>query len=428
MKLLIIGAGGVGTSAAKIIARQGKEADWAEKIVVADYDAARAEKVANEICGGGKFVPAQVNAMDPESIKAAVKEHDIDFAMNACDPRMNETIFDTALELGIGYLDCAMTLSTPDADDPFGKVNIKMGDYQFAKCDEWKKTGKIAVCGSGVEPGMADVFAKYAAKHLFDKIDEVNVRDGDNYGNTSSDFGVSVWTTIDECLAPPVVWEKTEEFPEGHWKCTEQFSEPEIFNFPGGIGDVEVVNVEHEEVSLVPREIDCNRVTFKYGVPAEFRKKLLTLYEYGLADKTTKITVGDAEITPRDFVCKVIPSPVESTMTMTGKGCAGTWVTGWKDGKYRSVYLYQIADNQDCIAKYTTNSVVAQTAVSPVIMMELIARGIWNEAGAWGPEHFDPDPFVERLAKYEFPAGIKEMDSEYADQLNEKAFLDAVDK
>ena len=196
MKLLIIGAGGVGTSAAKIIARQGKEADWAEKIVVADYDAARAEKVANEICGGGKFVPAQVNAMDPESIKAAVKEHDIDFAMNACDPRMNETIFDTALELGIGYLDCAMTLSTPDADDPFGKVNIKMGDYQFAKCDEWKKTGKIAVCGSGVEPGMADVFAKYAAKHLFDKIDEVNERDGDNYGNTSSDFGFSVWTTI----------------------------------------------------------------------------------------------------------------------------------------------------------------------------------------------------------------------------------------
>ena len=428
MKLLIIGAGGVGTSAAKIIARQGKEADWVEKIVVADYDKARAEKVANEICGGGKFVPAHVNAMDPESIKAAVKEHGIDFAMNACDPRMNETIFDTALELGIGYLDCAMTLSTPDADDPFGKVNIKMGDYQFAKCDEWKKTGKIAVCGSGVEPGMADVFAKYAAKHLFDKIDEVNVRDGDNYGNTSSDFGFSVWTTIDECLAPPVVWEKTEEFPEGHWTCTEQFSEPEIFNFPGGIGDVEVVNVEHEEVSLVPREIDCNRVTFKYGVPAEFRKKLLTLYEYGLADKTTKIKVGDAEITPRDFVCKVIPSPVESTMTMTGKGCAGTWVTGWKDGKYRSVYLYQIADNQDCIAKYTTNSVVAQTAVGPVIMMELIARGIWNEAGAWGPEHFDPDPFVERLAKYEFPAGIKEMDSEYADQLNEKAFLDAVDK
>lgn len=221
---------------------------------------------------------------------------------------------------------------------------------------------------------------------------------------------------------------KNEEYPQGHWFCTEQFSEPEIFNFPGGIGDVEVVNVEHEEVVLVPREIDCNRVTFKYGVPAEFRKKLLVLKEYGLADKETKIKVGDSEITPRDFVCKVIPNPVESTTTMTGKGCAGTWVTGWKDDMYRSVYLYQIADNQECIKKYTTNSVVAQTAVSPVIMMELIAKGIWNDAGAWGPEHFDPDPFVERLAKYEFPAGIREMDSEYADCMNEKAMLNLLEK
>ena len=428
MKLLIIGAGGVGTSAAKIIARAGAEGDWAEKVVVSDYDPERAKKVANEICGGGKFVPAQINAMDAESIKAVVKEHDIDFAMNACDPRMNATIFDTCLELKIGYLDCAMTLGTEHPEKPYELTNIKLGDYQFAKQKEWEASGKIAICGSGVEPGMADVFAKYAEKHLFDKIDRVDVRDGDNYGNTDSDFGFSVWTTIEECLQPPVIWEKNEEYPDGHWFCTEHFSEPEIFNFPGGIGDVDVVNVEHEEVLLVPREIDCNRVTFKYGVPAEFRRKLLVLQEYGLADKRTKIKVGDSEITPRDFVCKVIPSPVDATTTMTGKGCAGTWVTGWKDGKYRSVYLYQVADNQECIKKYTTNSVVAQTAVGPVIMMELIAKGIWNEAGAWGPEHFDPDPFVERLAKYEFPAGIREMDSEYADDLNEKAFLDAVSK
>ena len=119
MKLLIIGAGGVGTSAAKIIARQGAEADWAEKVVVADYDVERAKKVANEICGGGKFVPAQINAMDADSIKSVVAEHDIDFAMNACDPRMNETIFDTCLEAKIGYLDCAMTLGTEHPEKPY---------------------------------------------------------------------------------------------------------------------------------------------------------------------------------------------------------------------------------------------------------------------------------------------------------------------
>jgi len=424
MKILIIGGGGVGTSAAMIIKRAGKEGDWAEKVVIGDYDFARAKEVAENICGGGKFVAAKINARDADSIESVIKEHNIDFVMNAVEPEFNQCIFDTCFKNKAIYLDCAMTLSKPGkTEDVAGKVvnYEKLGDYQFAKHEEWKKEDAMAIVGSGVEPGMADVFARFADKHLFDEIDEVNVRDGDNYsGDDVGYFGFSVWTTIEECLNPPIVWEK-----EKGWFATENFSEPEIFNFPGGIGDVEVANVEHEEVMLVPRVIDCNRVTFKYGVPKDFQKLLLDLKELGLSEAWEKVKIGNEEISPRDFLVKVIPSPVNSTMNMQGAGCAGTWVTGKKDGLRRSVYLYQVADNQDCIKKYTTNSVVAQTAVSPVVMMELVAKGIWNLKGVHGPESFDPDPFVERLAKYEFPAGIKEMDSEYADAENEKKFVEA---
>lgn len=424
MKLLIIGAGGVGTSAAMIIKRVGNEGDWAEKVVVSDYNEARAKEVAEKICGGGKFVAAKINARDPESIKSVIKDHGITFVMNAVEPSFNECIFDTCLEAGVGYLDCAMTLSHKNPERPFEQCGIKLGDYQFDRHEKWEKAGNMAIVGSGVEPGMADVFAKYAAKHLFDTIDEVNVRDGDNYGGEDVGyFGFSVWTTIEECLNPPVVWEKGKG-----WFTTDNFSEPEIFNFPGGIGDVEVINVEHEEVLLVPRVIDCNRVTFKYGVPKETRDMLLNLRELGLDKADTKVKVGDSEISPRDFLVKVIPNPVESTMKMEGSGCAGTWVTGEKDGLRRSVYLYQVANNQDCIKKYTTNSVVAQTAVGPVIMMELVAKGIWDIKGVHGPESFDPDPFMERLAKYEFPAGMREMDSAYADMLNQKNLMDSLAK
>jgi saccharopine dehydrogenase-like NADP-dependent oxidoreductase len=416
MKLLIIGAGGVGTSAAQIIKRAGSGGKWAKEVVIADYNERRAKLVAKQL-GEKRFIPARVDASDAESIRALLATYKPDFVLNAVEPAFNETIFDTCYETGTGYMDCAMTLSTPDRRAPYRKAGVKLGDYQFARNAKWRNKGIMALVGSGVEPGMADVFAAYAQKHLFDKIDEVNVRDGDNYAG-GGDFGFSVWTTIEECLNPPVIWEKGKG-----WFTTDRFSEPEIFFFPGGIGDVEVVNVEHEEVLLVPRVIKCNRVTFKYGVPREFRQLLLNLESVGMANAKKKIKIGKEAITPRDFLVKVVPSPVESSNKMTGKGCAGTWVTGWKDGKYRSVYLYQVADNQDCIGKYGTNSVVAQTAVGPVIMLELIAKGLWKNKGVFGPESFDPDPFIERLAKYEFPAGIREMDSEYAEALNEKAIV-----
>ena len=419
MKLLIIGAGGVGTSAAQIIKRAGDEGDWAKKIVISDYNLERAEEVVAQL-GQDRFVAEKIDARSAESITEVIKKHEIEFVMNAVEPIFNESIFDTCFENGVGYLDCAMTLSEKHPDDPYNKTYIKSGDYQFERHEAWEKKGIMAIVGSGVEPGMANVFAKYAQKYLFDEIDEVNVRDGDNYVG-GGDFGFSVWTTIDECLKPPVIWEKGKG-----WFTTDRFSEPEIFSFPGGIGDVEVVNVEHEEVVLVPRVIDCNRVTFKYGVTPEFRQMLLDLESVGMAEEKVKIQVGTELITPRDFLVKVVPNPIECSKKMTGVGCAGTWVTGTKDGLRRSVYLYQLADNQDCIKKYGTNSVVAQTAVTPVIMLELIAKGIWDLQGVHGPESFDPDPVIERLAKYEFPAGIREMASEYAETIEQKALLSFV--
>jgi len=320
LKLLIIGSGGVGQSTAMIIKRAGKEGAWAEKIVLADYNLSRAEEVAAK-CDDPRFISEKIDARSASSIKEVIAKHNITQVMNAVEPSFNENIFDTCLECGVGYLDCAMTLSKRHPEKPFELTNIKLGDYQFAKNAEWEKAGNMALVGSGVEPGMADVFARYAAKHLFDEIDEVNVRDGDNYdipGHEGVAFGFSVWTTIEECLNPPVIWEK-----DRGWYCTEPFSEPEIFSFPGGIGDVEVINVEHEEVLLVPRVIDCKRVTFKFGVPREMRALLLDLQLCGMDDATRKIKVGESEITPRDFLVKVVPDPLELAKKMIGKGCAG---------------------------------------------------------------------------------------------------------
>jgi saccharopine dehydrogenase (NAD+, L-lysine-forming) len=181
-----------------------------------------------------------------------------------------------------------------------------------------------------------------------------------------------------------------------------------VFEFPGGIGAVECVNVEHEEVALIPRWIECRRVTFKYGLGEEFIGVPRTLHRLGL-DSTTPVRVRDVEVAPRDVVAAALPDPATLGNRMKGKTCAGTFVTGrGTDGAPRAVYLYHVADSEASMREYGSQAVVWQTALNPVVALELLARGTWSGAGVLGPEAFDAAPFLELLAEYGAPHGVSE--------------------
>lgn len=222
------------------------------------------------------------------------------------------------------------------------------------------------------------------------------------------DFAPSfnIWTTIEECLNPPVVYEKGRG-----WFTTEPFSDPEVFDFPEGIGPVECVNVEHEEVLLVPRRLDARRVTFKYGLGDEFIGVLRTLHKLGL-DRTEPVSVksgaGDVMVSPRDVVAACLPDPAGLGERMHGKTCAGTWVKGVKDGRPREVYLYHVVDNQWSMREYGSQAVVWQTAINPVAALELLAGGVWGGSGVLGPEAMPPRPFLDLLTEYGTPWGMRE--------------------
>ncbi|HLB46030.1 MAG TPA: saccharopine dehydrogenase C-terminal domain-containing protein [Anaerolineales bacterium] len=401
MKVLLIGVGGVGESIAIIAQKR----SWLAQMVLADYNLKRAGEVQARLGDPARFPVEKVDASNRDEIVSLARKYNVDLIMNACDPRFNIPIFDAAFEAGCHYMDMAMTLSEPHPTEPFAKPNVKLGDYQFARDVQWREKGLLALVGSGVEPGMADVFAKYAEKHLFDEIEEVGIRDGSNIEVCGYDFApnFSIWTTIEECLNPPIIWEK-----DKGWYTTPPFSEPEVFEFPEGIGPVECVNVEHEEVLLVPRWVKAKRVTFKYGLGNRFIDYLKMLHAIGL-DNKNKIKVNGAEVAPRDVVAACLPNPAHLGDKMKGKTCAGTWVKGKKNGKPREVYIYQVADNEWTMKHYGVQAVVWQTAVSPVIMMELIQKKVWQGAGVLGPEAFDPDPFMNLMPEYEFPYGIREM-------------------
>jgi len=400
VKVLLIGVGGVGEA----IAVLAQPRAWLHQMVLADYRLDRVRQVQKKLGSRKRFPAEAVDASDRAAILALARKYDVDLIMNAVDPVFNEAIFDAAFVAGKQYMDMAMTLSTPHPKLPYEKTGVKLGDYQFERAKEWEKKGLLALVGMGVEPGMADIFARYAVDNLFDTIDEIGVRDGANLVVRGYTFAptFSIWTTIEECLNPPVIWEK-----ERGWYTTPPFSEPEVFDFPEGIGPVECVNVEHEEVLLAPRYLDCKRVTFKYGLGNEFIGVLKTLHLLGL-DNKKKIRVKGVEIAPRDVVAACLPDPATLGDKMSGKTCAGTYVTGTKNGKRRAVYLYQVANNKKCMRTIGCQAVVAQTAFNPVIAMELLEKGIWRGVGVLGPEAFDPVPFMKRMRPYGFPYKIQE--------------------
>jgi saccharopine dehydrogenase (NAD+, L-lysine forming) len=397
MRVLLVGAGGVGTAFARIAARR----PFAD-LVVADYDLPRAQRAA---AAKDSYVAVQLDARDEAATGSLLAEYRCDVLMNATDPRFVMPLFRAALQARVNYLDMAMSLSHPHPTEPYAKTGVKLGDEQFAMADQWEQAGKLALAGIGVEPGLSDVFARYAADELFSEIDELGVRDGANLAVAGYEFAptFSIWTTIEECLNPPVIWEK-----DRGWFTTPPFSEPETFNFPAGIGSVECVNVEHEEVLLMPRWVDAKRVTFKYGLGEEFIGVLQTLHKLGL-DRTDPVSVGGAQVSPRDVVAACLPDPAELGDKMSGLTCAGTWVTGaGKDGRPREVYLSHVVDNAQTMADYGSQAVVWQTAVNPVVALELIDSGAWSGAGVLGPEALPPRPFLDLLTEYGSPWACEE--------------------
>lgn len=414
MRILLVGAGGVGDAIAKIAARR----TFYEQVIVTDYDPGRAERTVAWIRSrhgdavASRFTAARIDASDAAAVGAAVREHRATHVMNAVEPKFVPSIFQGAFDGGAHYLDMAMSLSHPHPTAPYSKTGMKLGDEQFAAGDLWAERGHLALVGIGVEPGLSDVFARYAVDHLFQSVDELGTRDGanlvvrDDEGNEMFAPSFSIWTTIEECLNPPVVWEQ-----DRGWFTTSPFSEPEVFDFPEGIGPVECVNVEHEEVLLMPRWLGdrAKRVTFKYGLGAEFIGVLRTLHLLGL-DRTVPIRVrsaaGPVDVAPRDVVAAALPDPATIGPRMTGKTCAGVWVTGVGiDGNPREVYLYHVADNEWTMREYESQCVVWQTALNPVIALELLASGAWAGTGVLGPEAFDAAPFLELMARPEDDGG-----------------------
>ena len=239
MRILLVGAGGVGDAIVKIAANR----NFYEQIVVTDYDLSRAEKSVAWVADNrdasvaAKFVADKVDASNPANVAELARKHQITHVMNAVEPKFVQSIFEGALDAGANYMDMAMSLSHAHPTDPFNTPAEKLGDWQYDRTKQFADKGLLALIGTGAEPGISNIFARYAQDHLFSEVDEIKIMDGGNLV-VKNDAGeeifapsFSIWTVIEECLNPPLIWEK-----DRGWFTTPPFSEPEVFEFPEGIG------------------------------------------------------------------------------------------------------------------------------------------------------------------------------------------------
>jgi saccharopine dehydrogenase (NAD+, L-lysine-forming) len=390
MKVLLIGTGGVGEA----IAVMANKRPWLEKMVLADYNLVRASEVQAKLNNQERFPVEHLDASDVNRVIEIARKHQVDLLMNAVNVDFVPPLFEATFQAGCIYMDMAMN-----------GLGAEMGKDEFAVHDKWVEKGLLAIRGTGADPGMSDVFARYASDYLFDEIEEIGVRDGAALKLENVPFAstFSISDTLEECTVPPIVYEEG----KGIFRV-EPFSEPEVFEFPEGIGPLECVNVEHEEVVLIPRWIKAKRVTFKYALDKDFIDVMQVLAMLGLNSKEP-VDVKGVRVAPADVVAALLPSPSDLGDKMHGKTCVGTWVKGIKDGKPREVYLYQSTDHAESMEKYGCQAVSWQTGINPVIVMELLAEGKWQGKGVLACEAFDAKPYLEKMSEFDFSYGILEM-------------------
>ena len=391
MKVLVLGAGAVGTvSALKFV-----QDAMLEQLVIADAVSARASLLADRV-RDSRVSAMQLDAGDRAVVARTIRETGTTIVLNAALPVTNLDVMRACLAAGCDYIDLASGGS--DAD------GIPKLEDQFALDAEFKAAGRLALLGMGADPGTTNVYAAYAAKHLLDSVTELRVRDGDNsvcQGHDGFVAAFSPWVFIDECLCRAV------SYRDGRYQLEEPLTGFEPFEFPE-LGVLNCYYVDHEESKTLPRFFPQARlVDFKLCMDDVTVETLRVMKRLGLSGKN-RVRVGDASIAPRDLVVSLLPQPKDLAGRMRGKTCVGTLAKGLKNGEPRAFYIHNIADHETVYAELGVQATAYQTGIPPVIAARLISERRWRGTGVMSPEQFDPDPFLERLAREGMPWHIRD--------------------
>ncbi|NAW79895.1 catalase [Vibrio sp. V33_P6A3T137] len=391
MSILQIGAGGVGWVVAHKAAQNN---DVLGDITIASRSIGKCEKIIESIKGKNnlkdstkKLEARAVDADDVAALVALINEVKPDLVINAGPPWVNVTIMEACYQAKVSYLDtsvavdlCTEGQKVPEAYDP-----------QWAFRDKFKQAGITGILSAGFDPGVVSVFAAYAVKHLFDEIDTIDVLDinaGDHGKKFATNFDPE--TNLLEIQGDSFYWE------EGQWKSVPCHTRMLEFDFPN-CGNFKVYSMSHDEIRSLQEFIPAKRIEFWMGFGDRYLNYFNVMKDIGLLNPEPLTLHDGTVVKPLQVLKAMLPDPTSLAPGYTGLTCIGTWVQGRKDGKERSVFIYNNADHQVAYKDVEHQAIAYTTGVPAITAALQFFRGEWAQAGVFNMEQLNPDPFLETM-------------------------------
>ena len=387
-KVLIIGAGGVGTVVANKVAQN---SDVFTKIMLASRTKSKCDIIAEDVKRrtGVSIQTAKVDADSVSELVALFNEYKPELVINVALPYQDLTIMDACLECGVHYLDTANYEPKDEA-----KFEYK---WQWAYKEKFEKAGLTAILGCGFDPGVTSVFTAYAAKHHFDEIHYLDIVDCN-----AGDHGKAFATNFNPEINIREVTAKGRYFENGEFVETEPMEIKRVYNFPQ-IGEKDMYLLYHEELESLSKNISgIKRIRFFMTFSQNYLDHLRVLQNVGMTS-IEPIEFEGKQIVPLQFLKAVLPDPASLGPRTKGKTNIGCIFRGVKDGKSVEYYLYNVCDHEECYAEVGSQAISYTTGVPAMIGAMMVLTGEWDKPGVYNVEEFNPDPFMDALNKWGLP-------------------------
>ncbi|WP_075185161.1 saccharopine dehydrogenase family protein [Teredinibacter haidensis] len=392
-KVIIVGAGGVGSVVTHKCAQL---PDVFSEIILASRNEDKCKAIAAQL--SRPIRTAQVDADNVEQMTALLEAEKPDLVINVALPYQDLPIMDACLNAGVDYLDTANYEPPEEA-----KFEYK---WQWAYQQKFVENNRMALLGSGFDPGVTNVYTAYIRKHYLDEIHELDIIDcnaGDHGQPFATNFNPEI--NIREVTAKGRFWQ------EGQWEETDPLSVKDSYDFPEGIGPKDIYLMYHEELeSLTKHFPEIKRARFWMTFSENYLKHLEVLQNVGMTG-IKPVNYNGTEIVPLQFLKAVLPDPSSLGPLTKGRTCIGCVAKGIKNGKEKTVYIYNICDHEKCYEEVQSQAISYTTGVPAMIGAKMILEGKWKADGVWNMEQFDPDPFMEDLNKYGLPWTVVELDT-----------------